>query len=143
MGHTFEVNTQWKTGTFSGTIEPQAVSPAIGFGVPKEFGGPGGEWTPEHFLAAAVSTCVQATFLMVARASKAEISGYEARCECTMAQKQTGFEVTSVTLAPRITVADDANRERAERAIEKAEQLCPISKALDGLVHLEAEVVVS
>ena len=142
MSHTFEVNARWQSGSYGGTIEPQGASPAIGFGIPKEFGGPGGEWTPEHFLAAAVCTCVQATFLMVAQASKAEIKSYETRCDCTMEKKPNGFEVTGVTLAPRITVADDANRERAQRAIEKAEQLCPISKALGGLVRLEAEVIV-
>lgn len=141
MSHTFEVDGRWD-GKFSGTIQPQGTTP-VAFGVPPEFGGPGGEWTPEHFLAAAVSSCIQATFLMIARASKTEISSYEAKADCTMAKTSGGFEVTGITVSPKIVVADDDNRAQAERAIDKAEQLCPISKALGELVTVNPQVKVN
>ncbi len=142
MSHTFWIDSEWQQG-FSGMAEPRDASPPVRFGVPREFGGRGGEWTPEHFLAAAVSSCIQATFFSIATPMKIEVKSYTSSASCTMAKGASGFEVTGITVQPRIVVGDEANRGRAERAIAKAETLCPISKALGELVSLEVEVEVA
>lgn len=139
MSHTSHVDSQWH-GNFNGTIEPRGAAPPIPFGIPREFGGEGGQWTPEHLLAAAVSACIQATFLSIATPSGIELTAYTSSAGCTMAKGTSGFEVTGVTVEPRIVVADEKSRARAERAIEKAERLCPISRALGQLVSLKAQV---
>ena len=82
MSTTSEVDAKWLEN-YTGTIEPRGASPPVTFGVPQEFGGQGGQWTPEHFLAAAVNTCVQATFLTIAKASRIELKGYESSASCT------------------------------------------------------------
>src|SRR5262245_46294946 len=76
MAHAFDVNVRWKEG-FHGEAHPGGVAGALAWSVPREFGGPGGAWTPEHFLAAAVGSCVQATFLTMAQMSKLQVSGYD------------------------------------------------------------------
>ncbi len=139
MAHTFTVQNT-STGGLSGELTADGVSAAVPFGVPREFGGSGGEWTPEHLLAAATSTCVQATFLIVAQASKIDIASYESSATCTMTKETGGFAVTGVEISPRIVVREPSQIERAQRAIEKAETLCPISKALHGLVTVTATV---
>ena len=139
MSQTSEVDTEWLE-KYSGTIEPRGASPPVAFGIPADFGGKGGEWTPEHFLAAAVTTCIQSTFLTVVNASGIALKSYASSAGCTMAKGATGFEVTGVTVAPHIVVADEKSKARAERAIEKAERLCPISKTLGALVTLKARV---
>lgn len=141
MSHTFQIDSEWNEN-FDGTIGPREASPPVPFGVPKDFGGKGGQWTPEHFLAAAVSACIQATFLSIAKPSGVELKAYTSTASCTMAKGASGFEVTAITVEPRIVVAGEKNKARAERAIEKAEGLCPISKALKGLVSLTAQVEV-
>lgn len=142
MSHTFRIESEWHE-KFSGTIEPCEASPPVPFGVPKTFGGQGGQWTPEHFLAASVSSCIQATFLSIAAPSGVDLKGYTSRASCTMAKGASGFEVTEITVEPRILVGDERSRDKAERAIEKAEKLCPVSKALGGLVSLGAVVEVA
>ncbi len=142
MSHTFRIDSEWHE-KFSGTIEPCEASPPVSFGVPRDFGGQGGQWTPEHFLAAAVSSCIQATFLSIATPSGVELKAYTSGASCTMTKGASGFEVTAVTVEPRIVVGDEKSKERAERAIEKAEKLCPISKALGNLVSLEAKVEIA
>ena len=71
------------------------------------------------------------------------MKSYTSTASCTMAKGATGFEVTGVTIQPRIVVGDEKSRGRAERAIEKAEKLCPISKALGEIVSLEAVVEIA
>ena len=139
MSHTFWIDSEWQQG-LSGTIEPREASPPVPFGVPRDFGGQGCQWTPEHFLAAAVSSCIQATFLSIATPSGVDLKAYTSSASCTMAKGASGFEVTGITVEARIVVGDEKSRGRAERAIEKAEKLCPISKALGELVSLEAKV---
>lgn len=141
MSHTFRIDSEWHEG-FSGTIEPREASPPVPFGIPRDFGGQGGQWTPEHFLAAAVSSCIQATFLSIATPSGVELKAYTSSASCTMEKGASGFEVTGVTVEPRIVVGDETSKGRAERLIAKAERLCPISKALGELVSLEPVVEV-
>jgi|RhiMethySRZTD1v2_1073278.scaffolds.fasta_scaffold75152_2 organic hydroperoxide reductase OsmC/OhrA len=142
MSHIFEVETRWTEG-FRGEATPAGVARAVPFAVPKEFGGPGGEWTPEHFLATAVNSCVLATFLSIAQMSKLPIAGYESRASCTMEKGPEGLRITSVKLSPRILVTAEKDVERARRMIEKAENLCPISNSLKPGVALEATVEVA
>lgn len=141
MSHAFEVEARWKE-SFRGEATPGGVPVTVPFSVPREFGGPGGEWTPEHFLAAAVNTCVMATFLSIAKASKLEIAGYVSRATCTMDKADGGFRITGVTLGPVISVKSEKDRERAARMIEKAEKMCPISNSLKPPVTMQASVEV-
>jgi organic hydroperoxide reductase OsmC/OhrA len=141
MSHVFEVEARWKEG-FRGEATPDGVPFPVPFAVPKEFGGPGGEWTPEHFLASAVNTCVMATFLSIAKASKLEIAGYVSRATCTMDKGEGGFRITGIALTPVISVASEKDRERAARMIEKAEKICPISASMKPPVTLQASIEV-
>lgn len=139
MSHSFEVGVRWNEG-LRGEAAPQGVAHVVAFSVPKEFGGPGGEWTPEHFFASSIGTCVLATFLSIAQMSKLAISGYESKVSCTMEKTPEGLRITSVSLAPRIFVAAEKDIERAQRLIEKAESMCPISNSVKPKVTMQATV---
>ena len=141
MSHSFEINVHFKEG-LRGEVTPEGVPYVVPFSVPREFGGPGGEWTPEHFFAASLGTCVMATFLSIAQASKLPIAGYESRVTCTMDKVDGGLRMTAVALAPRILVKEEKDRERAQRMIEKAEKMCPISNSVKAAVTLQASVEV-
>ena len=142
MPHTFEVHVHWKDG-LRGEITPQGVAHTVPFSVPKEFGGPGGEWTPEHFFAAGVGTCIMATFLSIAQMSKLPIAAYDSRASCALEKGEGGFRINSVSLSVRIAVQAEKDRERAQRMIEKAEQMCPISNSVKAAVAMQATVEVA
>ena len=140
MAHTFQVEARWQEG-LRGEIQASGASVTVPFAVPKEFGGPGGEWTPEHFFSSAVASCVMATFLSMAQMSKLVIASYQSRGTCTMEKAEGGgFKITGVTLEPRITVPAEKDRERAQRLIEKAEKMCPVSNSIKCPVAVKATV---
>ncbi len=137
--HSFDVDIRWKEG-LRGEATARGATHSVPFSVPREFGGPGGEWTPEHFFASAVGTCVMATFLSIAQMSKLTIAGYESSASCTMEKGPDGLRITKVKLSPRILVTTEKDVERAQRMIEKAEKMCPISNSVKATVSLEATV---
>jgi organic hydroperoxide reductase OsmC/OhrA len=139
MSQSFEVGVRWTEG-LRGEALPDDVPGGVPFSVPREFGGPGGEWTPEHFLASAVGSCVLATFLSIARLSKLEVAGYESRASCAIEKAPEGFRLSGVRLEVKITVSAEKDVERAERLIEKAEKMCPISNGLKTPVAFAATV---
>lgn len=140
MAHTFEVRIVLTQG-LGGKATPVGAAPTVPFSVPKEFGGPGGEWTPEHFLASSVSSCVMATFLTLAGMSRLTIADYKSDASCTMEKTPEGFRITGVNLTVTILVATEKDVERAQRMIEKAEKMCPISNSLKCPVALQATVM--
>jgi organic hydroperoxide reductase OsmC/OhrA len=140
--HSFQVSARWKEG-FHGEVEPSGVARGVPFAVPKEFGGPGGEWTPEHFLAASVSSCVMATFLSIAQASKLDVKSYGSTAVCSMEKGEGGYRITGVALDVRIAVGAEKDRDRAQRMLEKAEKLCPVSNAIQPGVTFQGTVEVA
>ncbi len=107
---------------------------------PVEFGGPGGHWSPEALLVAAVADCFVLSFRAIARASKLEwaslscdVTGVLDRVE--RVTQFTGFEVSA-----RLILADGADEAKAERLLHKAEQVCLITNSLKAESHLTTEI---
>jgi len=141
MAHTYTVDVTTTEG-LQGESVPRDVERSVPFAAPPEFGGPGGRWTPEHFLAAAVNSCVALTFLSAAQQSKLTVASYESSATATMDKTADGLRITTVELRPRIKVTSESDRERAEKMIRKAESFCPISNSLTAEVKLEANIEV-
>jgi organic hydroperoxide reductase OsmC/OhrA len=142
MSHRFSVDIQWKEG-LRGESTPRGVPATVAFSVPPAFGGPGGEWTPEHFYAAGIATCIMATFLSIARNSKLALTAYTAAATATMEETPQGLRMSRVEIEPRIVVASEADRDRALRLIQKAEAMCPISHSTTAKVTVTAAVEIA
>lgn len=126
-----------KTGRFTGGEVPH-----LSVGAPPEFGGPEGVWTPEHLFVAAVSSCLMTTFSAVAATAGLEVLAYSDSATGWLVRDDNRlFRMESVTLRPRIVVADDEAAERAARLIEKAESACLISRSLAAEVRVEPQIV--
>ncbi len=113
----------------------------IHFSAPPEFGGEPGVWTPEHFLLSAVASCFIASFRAVAGASKLDFQGIEVAVDGVLEKDAGGYRFTVVTLRPVVIVFAEAERERAQRLLEKAERICPITRSLSARIELETKIL--
>ncbi|HPF27155.1 MAG TPA: OsmC family protein [Steroidobacteraceae bacterium] len=108
---------------------------------PKEFDGPGDQWSPETLLTAAMADCFVLSFRAVAAASKFEWRKLECQVEGTLDRIERVSQFTSFAIKAKLTVPAGADVERAKKLLEKSEQVCLISASLKAEKHLEMEVV--
>jgi len=138
--YTYHASAQWHQ-LDRGFVELEHGAPRlVNFSAPPEFGGEPGFWTPEHFLLAAVSSCFVATFRAVATASKLEFQGIEVAVDGVIEKESGGFRFTKVSLKPVVIVYAEAERERAQRLLEKTEKLCLVTRSLSSTVEVEPKV---
>lgn len=131
------------TASASPTGDVRADSPglpALATAAPEAFGGPGGRWSPETLLTAAVADCFILTFRAVAAASALPWTALECTAEGTLdrAERVTRFTAFSVRAALRVPGGTDPDR--ARRLLERAERLCLITASLHAPTHLKADV---
>ena len=135
----YEIDAHWSGGR-TGDVGPKEIDQPIRFSAPVEFGGEPGHWTPEHLLVAAVASCYAATFSAMARLSKFEVVELGVSVTGEMTKGDSGWRFTDITIRPRLIIADEANRERAERLLEKAERGCLVTRSLSARISLESLV---
>jgi organic hydroperoxide reductase OsmC/OhrA len=109
---------------------------------PPEFGGPGGYWSPETMLLAAVGDCMMMTFRAIAKGSRFEWRELAAEVEGLLERIDGNSRFTEIRIHVRLVVPPAADGERARRLLAKAEQGCPISNSLTAAKHIDCEIVV-
>jgi len=107
---------------------------------PKEFGGPGNQWSPESLLTAAVADCFILSFRAMAAASKYAWLGLASRTEGTLDRVEGKMRFTRFDTHAKLHVPAGADIERGKLLLEKAELACLISNSLNGERHLTVEV---
>jgi len=110
---------------------------------PKEFDGPGNQWSPEALLTAAVADCFVLGFRVIASASKYAWLSLEARTEGTLDRIEGKMRFTRFDTHAKLQVPAGADIERAKRLLEKAELTCLVANSLNSERHLTVEVVTS
>ena len=108
---------------------------------PKEFDGPGNQWSPEGLLTAAVTDCFVLGFRAIAAASKFQWISLESRTEGTLERIDGKMRFTRFATHARLLVSAGADMERARRLLEKAEQTCLVSNSLNGERILTMDIV--
>ncbi|MFI5398799.1 MAG: OsmC family protein [Candidatus Binatia bacterium] len=141
QAHHYEAHVEW-TEDRRGTLSTPK-RPTISIGAPPEFGGPEDVWSPEQLCVGAVNACVMATFIAIAANSKLPFRKYSATATGTLEKVEgRGPVITRIVVKPKITIAPDVDRGRAERVLKMAEKNCYISNSLQSEVTLEPEIVV-
>jgi organic hydroperoxide reductase OsmC/OhrA len=107
---------------------------------PKEFDGPGNQWSPEALLTAAVADCFVLNFRAIAAASKFAWASLEARTEGTLDRVEGKMRFTRFDTHAKLHVPAGADVERAKKLLEKAELTCPVANSLSSERHLTVEV---
>ena len=126
-----------------GIVSAEDVPRTINFSAPPEFQGEPGLWTPEHLLLASVATCFLATFRAMAENSRLQVVRLEVEAEGLLEKQEGGFRFTQIAVRPRLSIADVADEERAQRMLEKAERACLITRSLSSHVELQPAVEVA
>ncbi len=108
---------------------------------PREWGGPGGYWSPETLLLAALGDCSMLTVRAIAKASRFAWNELSAEVDGKLDRIDGNSRFTEITLRVRLVVPAGSDHARAKQLLEKAEKGCPVSNSLTAEKHVEAEIV--
>ena len=114
--------------------------PTLESAAPPEFGGPGGRWSPETLLVAAVGDCFAITFQGIART--ADLSWAFLQCETsgTLDRHEGVAQFIVFQIRARLGVPAGTSRDLTNRVLEKAEHRCLIANSLKAPVRLHATI---
>jgi organic hydroperoxide reductase OsmC/OhrA len=110
-------------------------------GSPPEFKGDPDVWAPEELLVGSLNTCMMLTFLTLARARGLTPVDYESEAEGLLENVEGKFRLTEVTVSPRVTLGNEAERETARAAMEGVEAHCFIANSVNARIKLVPEFV--
>lgn len=136
-GHIYRTSARW-SGNRSGEVQGEGVMEPLRFSAPPEFQGEAGQWSPETLLVAAANTCFLATFVAIAEFSKLALADVEISAEARLERLPgQGYRFTEVLLQPVITLTSEADREKAQRLLEKTEKSCIVARSLQTPLRVE------
>jgi organic hydroperoxide reductase OsmC/OhrA len=95
-----------------------------------------GIWSPEHLFTAAVSSCLMTTFLSIAENSKLEFTHFECTAKGKLEKVEGKLMVSEIILEPVVIIANESDREKAERVLQKSESACLISNSIRSKVTM-------
>ncbi len=141
--HDYPVTIRW-TDTNRGVAESRDQLPALVVTSPPEFGGPSNQWSPEHLFVASVASCFMTTFLAIAGNSKLEIESLEIPATGSLVRgEDRRYTIERVRLMPRLTIAAEKDRAKAERLIAKSDEVCLISRSIRSEIVVEPTIEVA
>ena len=138
--HLYNVDVNWNTDRKGVMCSPelnQSSGTCIEVATPPEFPkGVPGIWSPEHLFTAAVSSCLMTTFLSIAENSKLNFTHFSCKSSGKLEQVEGKFMMSEIILEPTVTIADEKDREKAERILRKSEAACLISNSVKSKVTM-------
>jgi organic hydroperoxide reductase OsmC/OhrA len=145
--HYYSVNVNWtkdRKGMMCSPELTQESGMCIEVATPPEFPkGIPGIWSPEHLFTAAVSSCLMTTFLSIAENSKLSFTQFSCKSKGKLEQVEGKFMMSEILLEPCVTIAEEKDRERAERILIKSEAACLISNSVKSIVTMKPVIQVA
>ena len=114
--------------------------PPLSTAAPPEFDGPGGKWSPETLMVAAVADCYLLTFRGIAKASRMPWVSISVKCQGTLERPGTFTQFTRFDLHATLMLPPDVSEDQARRILMRAEETCLITRSLKGETHLDVEI---
>lgn len=138
--HTYIVGA---SGQANGPVAVTAPElPDIETAAPPQFDGPGGTWSPETLLCAAVVDCFILTFRALGRATHLEWRRLDCRVEGTLDRVERVAQFTAFRTIAKLVVPPGTDAAKAHKLLEQAEHTCLIANSLRGARALEVQVLV-
>lgn len=114
--------------------------PRLETAAPPEFDGPGGVWSPETLLCAAIADCFILTFRAVSRGAQFKWSRLDCRVEGVLERVERQSQFTRFTTYANLIVPDGGDPAQARKLLEQAEHGCLVANSLRGTRTLECQV---
>lgn len=134
--HNYTVNLKWIADR-KGEISSPELNSSIEIATPPQFPkGIEGIWSPEHLLTAAVNSCFMTTFLSIAENSKLEFVTFNCTAKGKLEQVEGKFLMTEILLEPVLVITKEADKDRAERILQKSEAACLVSNSIKSKISL-------
>lgn len=108
-----------------------------------EFGGPEGEWSPEHLFLSSIISCFMSTYLVFVNKMKIENTGFECTATGQVELVDGKYKFTYIHIYPKAFVGNDVDVERAKVAMEKARKYCLISNSINAEIVQHPEVAIA
>jgi len=108
-----------------------------------EFGGPEGEWSPEHLFLCSITSCFMSTYLSIVNKMKIENTGFECSSTGQVEVVDGKYKFTYIHIYPKAFVGNDADVEKAKVAMEKTKKYCLISNSVSAEIVQHPEVAIS
>ncbi|MBE7638987.1 OsmC family peroxiredoxin [Salegentibacter sp. BLCTC] len=141
--HEYRVDLTWKEDR-KGEVSSPELSDIIETATPPDFPkGIPNIWSPEHFLVAAVESCLMTTFLAIAENSKLEFVSFKSQATGKLDKVDGKFQMTEIILKPILEIFNENNAERAKRILDKSEKACLISNSIKSKIILEPEIKIA
>jgi organic hydroperoxide reductase OsmC/OhrA len=145
--HYYNVDVNWNSKRKGMMCSPElkaATDGCIEVATPPEFPqGIPGIWSPEHLFTASVSSCLMTTFLAVAENSKLNFKNFSCKSKGKLEQVEGKLLMTEIILEPTVTIADEKDRERAERVLLKSEAACLISNSIKSKITMHPKIILA
>lgn len=141
--HYYNVNLKWLADR-KGEISSPELEQTIEVATPPQFTkGIENIWSPEHLLTAAVNSCYMTTFLAIAENSRLEYSEFDCNAKGKLEQVNGKFLMTEVIIEPILVIKNEADKEKAERIMQKSESACLISNSIKSKVILSTTILIN
>src|SRR5450631_737835 len=141
--HFYEVELNWESDR-KGKVSSPVLDSSIEVATPPEFPkGMRGIWSPEHLLVAAVNSCLMTTFLAIAESSKFGFAGFVSKASGKLEKVEGKYMISEITLSPELTIRDAADKERAQKILEKSGDACLISNSIKSRIVLQPEIKIA
>lgn len=138
----FEVQLNWLADT-RGILSAKDADGTIHVATPPEFGGAGKPWSPEHLFLSSISSCFMTTYLAFAKKFHFEISRFSCSTIGQIEIVGGKYKFTNINLYPKIYIADEAIREKANLALEKTHKYCLITNSINAGVFYHSEILLN
>ena len=139
--HFYTIDINWKNDRLGEMSSPE-LSEKVEIATPPQFPkGVENIWSPEHLFTAAVSSCLMTTFLAIAENSRLEFTGFKCKSSGKLEQVEGKFLLTEVILEPTVTIVNEADKEKAERVLQKSEAACLISNSVKSKITMKPTIL--
>lgn len=129
------------SATATGLVDIDSPSlPTLKSAPPPEFDGPGGAWSPETLLCAALADCFVLTFRALTAGNRLTWTKLECRVEGTLDRVDKVAQFAKFTTFASLTLPAGTDEAKAHSILEKSEQFCLISNSVKGSRNLVIQI---
>jgi organic hydroperoxide reductase OsmC/OhrA len=137
----YEVESNWQLNK-NGIVHSRDVVGAIHTSTPKQFGGEGNDWSPEHLFLGSICSCYMSTYISFSKKMNFNITRLDCSAIGQTERVDDSYKFTYINLYPEITIADMSILRQANLAVEKTQKYCLVGNSINAVIIYHTEVLI-